>query len=212
MAKNHGYKKKSASTNNKKTFPSKKKRDQRAVREPVITRQSISDYFSRKKASHQAISKGAYLNATSKLKGKLLDYFLECYNTHQEYCREMGWETGKLPKYKKKDKQQVKINTPIQNSHYSSGNTLSDIATISSLKDSSSANSINHERTLLSASRQPKYGYARDRYGRIQERDKYDEERINDFKHAHKQQANYDYSNYDENDDHDSFYDNKGYD
>lgn len=56
------------------------------------------------------------------------------------------------------------------------------------------------------ASRQPKYGYARDRYGRIQERDHYNEDRHNEFKRAQNNQRNYDYSDYDSNDDHDGAY------
>ena len=61
-------------------------------------------------------------------------------------------------------------------------------------------------RSVNGASRQPKYGYARDRYGRIQERDHYNEDRHNEFKRAQNNQRNYDYSDYDSNDDHDGAY------
>lgn len=61
------------------------------------------------------------------------------------------------------------------------------------------------------ASRHPQYGYARDRYGRVQERDSFNENRRNEFEQAQKYQSNYDYSSYDAEDDHDSYYDTDGY-
>ena len=62
------------------------------------------------------------------------------------------------------------------------------------------------------SSRQPRFGYARDIYGRIQERDHLDEERNNEFQQAQRRQSGYDYSGYDAADDHDSYYDSPGYD
>lgn len=58
----------------------------------------------------------------------------------------------------------------------------------------------------MANSRKPKYGYARDIYGRVQERDSLDEEWRNEFKQAQMRQSNYDYSSYDANDDHDGCY------
>ena len=52
--------------------------------------------------------------------------------------------------------------------------------------------------------RKPKYGYARDYWGRIQERDHYTEEPHN--------KPNYDYSDFDREDDHDNVYYNEMYD
>ena len=52
--------------------------------------------------------------------------------------------------------------------------------------------------------RKPKYGYARDIFGRVQERDLYKEE-----KH---EKPKYDYSSYDREDDHDNVYYNEMYD
>ena len=46
--------------------------------------------------------------------------------------------------------------------------------------------------------KKPKYGYARDRYGRVQDRDSYQEE-------IHRSPV-YDYSSYDSEDDHDNYY------
>lgn len=61
-------------------------------------------------------------------------------------------------------------------------------------------------RSANGASRKPKYGYARDKFGQIQERDHFDEDRWNEFKQAQRRQSNYDYSSYDSNDDHDGVY------
>ena len=63
-------------------------------------------------------------------------------------------------------------------------------------------------KSLFGASRKPQYGYARDRYGRVQERDSFNEERRNEFHQSQQHQKNYDYSNFDENDDHDGAYSN----
>lgn len=52
--------------------------------------------------------------------------------------------------------------------------------------------------------RKSKYGYARDIFGRVQERDLYKEE-----KH---EKPKYDYSSYDREDDHDNVYYNEMYD
>lgn len=56
------------------------------------------------------------------------------------------------------------------------------------------------------ASRKPKYGYARDRFGRVQKGDMFDEERTNEFRQAQNWQNHYDYSSYDANDDNDGAY------
>jgi hypothetical protein len=52
--------------------------------------------------------------------------------------------------------------------------------------------------------RKPKYGYARDIFGRVQERDRYKEDSAEKF--------DYDYSSYDREDDHSNVYDNEMYD
>lgn len=53
----------------------------------------------------------------------------------------------------------------------------------------------------------PKYGYARDRYGRIVERDHYTEDGQNEFNKHQQAQLNYDYSTFDSQDDNDGAYD-----
>ena len=54
--------------------------------------------------------------------------------------------------------------------------------------------------------RKPKYGYARDIFGRVQQRDIFDDDKFNDFAQSQRQQSNYDYSNYDADDDNDGAY------
>jgi hypothetical protein len=54
--------------------------------------------------------------------------------------------------------------------------------------------------------RKPKYGYARDIFGRVQHRDVFADDRFNDFEQSQRLQSNYDYSNYDADDDNDGAY------
>lgn len=56
------------------------------------------------------------------------------------------------------------------------------------------------------AGKKPKYGYARDYFGRVQTRDLYDEDRENEFAQSQRAESNYDYSLYDREDDHDGEY------
>lgn len=88
----------------------------------------------------------------------------------------------------------------------SSGHSLGDIAKFSSLKKTTPDSDYIQGRAVNGASRQPKYGYARDRYGRVQERDRLNEDRYNEFSQAQNHNKNYDYSDYDSNDDHDGAY------
>jgi hypothetical protein len=91
------------------------------------------------------------------------------------------------------NKELLKVSSDIAKVHSSSGKRTPE-------------NGYIYGRSVNGASRQPKYGYARDRYGRIQERDHYNEDRHNEFKKAQNDQRNYDYSDYDVNDDHDGAY------
>ena len=88
--------------------------------------------------------------------------------------------------------------------HNSSGNTIGEIATFSTIKDSLVDSDVIYKRN--GPSRPPKYGYARDYFGRVQERDSFNEEKKNEFKQAQNKQSRYDYSNYDAEDDHDGVY------
>lgn len=60
--------------------------------------------------------------------------------------------------------------------------------------------------------KKPKYGYARDYFGRIIERDVFDEDRGDENWSARTRQQNYDYSSFDPEDDHDSYYDEGSFD
>lgn len=60
--------------------------------------------------------------------------------------------------------------------------------------------------------KKPQYGFARDYFGRIVERDVFDEERGNENWKARQNQSNYDYSDFDPEDDPDSYYGENGFD
>lgn len=60
--------------------------------------------------------------------------------------------------------------------------------------------------------KKPKYGYARDYFGRVRKSDLYSDENNNDDYTARSHQNNYDYSLFDSEDDHDNYYDNDYYD
>lgn len=60
--------------------------------------------------------------------------------------------------------------------------------------------------------KKPKYGYARDYFGRIVERDVFDEDRGDENWDARQLQAGYDYSSFDAEDDHDSYYGEDSFD
>ena len=119
--------------------------------------------------------------------------------------------TFKKPKVKKKKK---KNKTPHQvqevKAHHDShtGFTIGEIAKFGSLKGEYASSSDYDVRTSNPPrpARPPKYAYARDRYGRVQERDSFNEEKKNEFYTAQNRQKNYDYSSFDANDDNDGAY------
>ena len=180
-----------------------------------LTRQSIDEFFKKLEASRKTIPAEIYMYAVHTLKSNLLGYFLEHYKKYLEKCSNLvktekqGKENKKRNKKKKKKREQ-------SNSSYSerlgSGHTLADIATFSSLRSATTSEDIIMGRSVFGASRQPVYGYARDRYGRIQERDKLDENKKNEFRQAQSRQSNYDFSMYDKEDDHDGYYESNSYD
>ena len=179
----------------------------------------IDLYFWEKVKNNQFIDYQLRKNILATLKGKLRFYF----ESRLEYF-DWYWEASKSTKnlyrsqFEKKAQKARKIlwgNTaPIRrrekqkkDNHSSSGRTIGDIAKVhSSSGKRTPENGYIYGRSVNGASRQPKYGYARDRYGRIQERDHYNEDRHNEFKKAQNDQRNYDYSDYDVNDDHDGAY------
>lgn len=74
-------------------------------------------------------------------------------------------------------------------------------------KYASSVISFDEASIFVRKGNKPKFAYARDRFGRIQERDHFNEERKNEFEQGRRKQSNYDYSNFDINDDNDGAYD-----
>ncbi len=110
---------------------------------------------------------------------------------------------------KNKNKNKKEKGSIHRSEHNSLKNTIGDIATFSYLKDSLSNSDIFYRNSNVS--RHPAFGYARDKFGRVQERDSFNEEIDNEFKQAQQHQTGYDYSNYDAEDDHDSYYDSEAY-
>ena len=109
-------------------------------------------------------------------------------------------------KNKKKTPHQVKEVKVLHNSH--AGFSIGEIAKYGSLKGDYASSSDFDVRTSNPPrpARPPKYAYARDRYGRVQERDSFNEEKKNEFYVAQNRTRNYDYSSYDSNDDNDGAY------
>ena len=187
---------------------------QSTVKNPrIITRQSIENFFKRKKEQRQLVTAEDVIRATSKLKGNLLYYFMQQYEQYKEYCLTMGWGQKTTHSNKgKKDlntpKKRVNKTSSKQYTHNTPKNTLEDIATFSKLKDSMSDSDVIYKST---SKRHPQAGYARDYFGRVQKRDLLNEDKNNEFKKSQNRQTNYDYSNYDKEDDHDSYYDSGSY-
>lgn len=161
---------------------SKAQQDTGRKSKPFLSIESIDTYFRQRKLCKEGVPKDIYRYAQRELKGELWEYFKRCHDEHEEFCRSLASGTRK----------NAASSTTSRATSYSGG-IISGSAT-------------------SSTSRKPKYGYARDRFGRIQERDHLDEERRNEFRQAQRRQSGYDYSGYDAADDHDSYYDSPGYD
>lgn len=174
-----------------------------------FTRQSIDNYFDKRKMELKPVPMKVYLYAKSILKYNLWDYFVKRYKEHNQYLSKLqvlvdeGIEHGK-----KREKNKVKDVKRIE----SKKNTIGDIAKINSVSHHSTESNEVEANVIIRKGRTPQYGYARDRFGRIQERDSFNEDKRNEFYKSSKNQNNYDYSNFDAEDDHDSYYVNKGYD
>lgn len=128
----------------------------------------------------------------------------------EELEEAMRRTTFSKPKVKKKKKNKTPHIVKEVKAHHNShaGFTIGEIATFGSLKEKYASSSDFDVRTSNPPrpARPPKYAYARDRYGRVQERDSFNEEKKNEFYSAQNRQRNYDYSSYDANDDHDGAY------
>ena len=127
----------------------------------------------------------------------------------EELEEAMRRTTFSKPKVKKKKKKIPHFVKEVKAKYGSnSANTIGEIATFGTLKERFASSSDFDVRTSSPPrpARPPKYAYARDRYGRVQERDSFNEEKKNEFYVAQKRQKNYDYSSYDANDDNDGAY------
>lgn len=80
----------------------------------VITRQSVENFFERKKRLRQLVTNEEFLRATVTLKGLLLELFLKKYEQYKSYCQEMGW--GKKILAVKKSKKLLCLQTKIPSS------------------------------------------------------------------------------------------------
>ena len=147
------------------------------------TKGAIDEYFIKRKELHQIVHQEILDYAIKHLNGELQSYFVKCFNEHNSYCRSQRWYKED-PEVKQKKTRKESAITPIGKA--SSGK--------------------------FGNSRHPVYGYARDKYGRVQERDSLNEERKNEFRQSQALQSRYDYSNYDSENDHDNYYDSNGYD
>lgn len=147
------------------------------------TKEAINEYFAQRKELRQIVHQEILEYVTKHLNSELSAYFINCFNEHNDHCRKMGW-VSKEPERKPKKKRKEAAFTPVGKS--SNGK--------------------------FGSSRHPVYGYARDRYGRVQERDSLNEERKNEFGQSQSLQRRYDYSSYDSENDHDSYYDSNSYD
>lgn len=156
-----------------------------------ISEVDIEKFFLKRRRNNRFITNKEYVEILTKLKGPIAAYFASCY---REYIKDLGFfntipgggsnKTKKEKKRKggKKNKQQKQVNRQPDNTPVTA--------------------------PLLHKGRKPKYGYARDRFGRVQERDSFNEEKGNEFHQARNSQRNYDYSSFDANDDHDGAYSN----
>lgn len=179
-----------------------------------ITVVQVNKFFNKLLSTGKLISPYQLQRIKNKIPRYLHNYFDSKYESYLDKIKK-SVETFKLknsdkPKEKKKKKNknphQIKDFTAHHVSH--SGHSIGDVATFGSLKGKYASSQDFDVRTSNppKPARAPKYAYARDRYGRVQERDSYNEEKKNEFYVAQNRQSNYDYSSYDANDDNDGAY------
>lgn len=178
----------------------------------TITTGKIDKFFNKLRSTGKWLSPHEYQRIKNRLPKDLQTYFTSKYEFYIEQLRglkeAMKRKTFSKPKSKKKKKASFQVKG--FNSHHNShnGNSIGEIAKFGSLKGEYASSSDYDVRTSdpPRPARPPKYAYARDRYGRVQERDSFNEEKKNEFYAAQNSQRNYDYSSYDANDDHDGAY------
>lgn len=180
-----------------------------------IKTSQIDNFFSKLISKGKWLGTNAYLRIKNRLPAKLQVYFASKYEKYREQIKKLEdiklQTTFKIPKGKKKKKKNKNHHqgNEVKVHHYShTGNTIGEIAKFGSLKEELASSSDYEVRTSNPPrpARPPKYAYARDRYGRVQERDSFNEEKRNEFYSAQNRQKHYDYSDYDANDDNDGAY------
>lgn len=196
-----------------------------------LLKSRIDEFINKRKQQNRIITSNEYRTILKRLNVECKLYFIEEFSKYKAYCEQRGLyqleehlktqgdfismprensvkhrnlKENDNQKGKKKGKHKPSSSESYVTRNY--GQSLADIATFSSLKKTTPESDYIQGRSVNGASRQPKYGYARDRYGRVQERDRLDEDRYNEFSQAQNHNKNYDYSDYDSNDDHDGAY------
>lgn len=181
-----------------------------------ITTYQVNRYFNKLLTSGKLLSPKQFQSIKDRIPKYLHDYFDAKYESYIEKIKK-SVETFKRkksdkPKAKKikKEKKPLTVKEAVAHHNSHSGHTIGDIAKFSSLKENYASSQDFDVRTSNPPrpARAPKYAYARDRYGRVQERDSFNEEKKNEFYTAQNRQKNYDYSSYDANDDNDGAYSN----
>ena len=61
------------------------------IKTRITTRQSIENFFNRKRTHRQPVTGEEVFKAKSELKDNLLEFFMQQYEQYNEYCRTMGW-------------------------------------------------------------------------------------------------------------------------
>lgn len=196
-------------------LPTKKVIRTKGTYRPFFTSVSeIDDFFEKRKENGREVFFIEYSNMADLTPANLQPYFKKKYFEYRDYCklirpmtpRERDKLNNKI-RVQKKATKGTKPKHRVTNANRT-GNTIGEIAKFGSLKGEYASSSDFDVRTSNPPrpARTPQYGYARDRYGRVQERDSYNEEKRNEFYVAQNRQRNYDYSCYDDNDDNDRAY------
>lgn len=184
-----------------------------------ISKAEIDMFFKDRISSSKIITKEEYARIILSLPEVLKDYFTSKFLRYKGYRPDTDDDFRKrktfkkLKNKKKKNKaahvvHEVSAIPTARSAQVHSGHTIGEIAKFGSLHAGPASSSDFDVRTSTppKPARAPKYAYARDRYGRVQERDSFNEEKRNEFYVAQNRQKNYDYSSYDANDDNDGAY------
>ena len=172
--------------------------------EPTLM--GIDAFFTKLEEKGQMVSDKILNDAKGQLPPILCRYLQRRYNRHLQILKARRKFERNNQNFRKAKKDKVRPKPTAQHaSNTRNGFTLADIAIVKhqTLEPDSTPN---WSSKSPRGGHKPKYGYARDYFGRVQERDILDEERGNEFVQGKKRQSYYDYSSFDENDDHDGAY------